>query len=184
MLDCGLQPYLQSPSITASNCISKLAQSRSPTASLNSLAHCLQVHPQTWLIAASKSISKVARSWPRVASPKSLDRGLQVHLQIASVTASRSISKLSRLQHPSSHDDGLQVHQHTRLNTASKCISKLAQSRPPSASLTSIDHGLGVSLSTLDRHVQVHRELLSSTAYSQSRYTVCRCVAIYRYIDI
>jgi len=51
--------------------------------------------------------------------------------------------------------------------TASKCISKLARSRPCS-----------VSLSSLDRECQAHLELLSSTACSKSRYTVCRWVVI------
>jgi len=58
--------------------------------------------------------------------------------------------------------------------TGSNCISKVTRPRPR-----------GISLSSLDHHFQAHCELLSSTASSQSRYSVCRWVAmlIHRYID-
>jgi len=168
-IDC-LPVLVQTRSITAS----KLARSRPPSVSPNSLDYGLQVH-----------ISKLARSCPPSVSPNSLDYSLQVHLHTRLITASKCISKLGRLRplsvlqtcsitaskfarswppSASTHslDHGLQVHLHTGSIMASECISKLARSRPRS-----------VSLSSLDRHVQAHLELLSSTACSQSRYTVC-----------
>jgi len=173
-LDLGLQVHLQTRSITASKCISEFTRSRPPSASPNSHNHGLQVHLQTRSITASsvslnshdyglqtrsipasKCISKLARSRSRSVSLCSLDHSLQVHLQTRSITAS-SVSL-------NSHDYGLQ----TCSITASKCTSKLARSRPWS-----------VTLSSLDRHFQAHFQLLSSTACSQSRYTVCRWVAI------
>jgi len=48
--------YLQTRSIVASKCISKLARSRPPSASPNSLDHCLKVHLKTRSITASKYI--------------------------------------------------------------------------------------------------------------------------------
>jgi len=168
-----LPVLIQTRSITASKCISKLAQSRHPSASPNSLNHCLQVHLETRSIAASKcisklawlqppsshdhglqvQISKLARSWPPSASPNSLDRDLQVHLQSRSIMASKCISELARSQ-PSSVSLHMPDYSlHVRMITASKCISKLARSRPRR-----------VSLSSLDRHFQALLELLTSTA--------------------
>jgi len=168
---------------TASKYSFNLARSRPPSVSPNSLDYGLQVHT----IMASKCIS-----------PNSLDHGLQVYLQTRSITTSKCISKLdwsrppsvspdsldyglqvrtimaSKCISPQSLNHSLQVYLQTRLITTSKCISKVARSRPRS-----------ISLSSLDRHFQAHRELLSSTACSQSRYSVCRWVAIllHRYID-
>jgi len=76
----------------ASKCISKLARSQPPSASLNSLDYGLQVRT----IMASMCISKLVRSRSRSASLNSLDHGLQVYLQIRSITASKCISKLAR----------------------------------------------------------------------------------------
>jgi hypothetical protein len=87
-LDYGLQVHLQTRSITASKCISKLARLRPPS----SHDHGLQVHLQTRSISASKCISKLARLRP----PSSHDHGLQMHLQTRSVTASKCMSKLAR----------------------------------------------------------------------------------------
>jgi len=58
--------------------------------------------------------------------------------------------------------------------TTCKCISKLAGWRPQS-----------VSLGSFDGHLQVQLELRLSTAWTQSRYILCRWVAtdIHRYID-
>jgi hypothetical protein len=112
-LDPGFQVYLQTRSITASKCISKLARSRPPSASpnsldpglqvyfqtrsiSNSLDHCLQVHLQTRSIPVSKCISKLARLLPPSASTHSLDHGLQVHLQTRSIMASECISEFTR----------------------------------------------------------------------------------------
>jgi len=127
-----LQVLIQSHSITASKCISKLGQSRPPIVTPNSLDYGRQVRTNM----PSKCISQLARSRSRSASLCSLNHGLQVYLQIRSFTAS-------------------------------KCLSKLTRSRPWS-----------ISLSLLDCHFQVHFQLLSSTACSQSRYRVCRWVAI------
>jgi hypothetical protein len=108
----NLQVHLQTRSITASNCISefnliltskcisKLARSRPPSASLS------------YTIWASKCISKLARSRPPCASlsstrsrpssafPNSLDRSLQVHLPVHMITASKFISKSSQSASP------------------------------------------------------------------------------------
>jgi len=140
----------------------------------------LQLLVQSPSIMASKCISKLARWQPPSASPNSLHHGLQLHLQTRSVTSSKCISRLAHLQPASSQDDGHEVH-----------ISKLAQSRPPSVSTNSVDYGLhkcisrdapsrprSISLSSLHRHIEGHLELLSSTACSQSRYSVCRWAAI------
>ena len=98
-LDYGLQVHLQTRSIAASKCISKLTQSLPPSASRNSLNRGLQVHLQTRLITASK----FTRSWPPSAD-----------LQTRSIVASKCISKLARSRPPSaspiSLDHGLQVH--------------------------------------------------------------------------
>jgi len=175
----GLQVYLETHSITASKCISK-------------------VHS----ISASKCMSQLVRSLPPSPCPNSLCHGHRLHLQTRSITASECISKLSPLRPPSSHDRDLQVHLPTRWITAPKCISKLGRLRSRSVSLSSLDQGLqvylqirsvttskciskvarwrpwSVSLSSLDRHYQGLHEFLTSTACSQSRYTVCRWVAI------
>jgi len=166
---------LQVRTIMASRYIFNLAQLRSWSASLSSLDHGLQVYLQICSIPASKCIAKLARSSPA----SSVSHVLEVYLRTRSITAckftwswppsgfgnlgrsrSRSAS-LSLLNH------GLQVYLQIRSNTASKYISKHARSGPWS-----------VSLSSLGRHCHAHLELLSSTACSQCRYTVCRWVAI------
>jgi len=105
----------------ASKCISKLARSRPPSVSSNSLHYGLQVHLSS-----------------------TLNLGLHVLIQTRSITASEWISILAPLRPPSSHDHDLQVHLLTRSITASKCISKLARLRSRSASLSSLDQGLQV----------------------------------------
>ena len=114
-LDHGLQVYLQTRSIMASKCISKLARSRPPSTSPNSLNHGLQVRLQTRSITASMCISKLTRLRPPSESTDSLDYGLQVR----TIMASKCISKLARSRPPSaslnSLDPGLQVY---------LCISK------------------------------------------------------------
>jgi hypothetical protein len=72
----------------------------------------------------------------------------------------------------SSLDHGLQVSVQIRSSAASKCMSKLARSLPWS-----------VSLSSLDLNLQAWLQLLSSTPCSQSRFTVCWWVGLYRYIN-
>ena len=107
-LDYGLQVR----SITASECISKIARLRPPSASPNSLDYGLQ----TRSIMASKCITKLARF-----RPSSLhDHGLQVHLQTQSITGP-SVSL-------NSHDYGFQVHFHTRSLKALECIFQFTRS--------------------------------------------------------
>jgi len=62
-LDHGLQVHIQTSSITASKCISKLAQSQPPSVFPNSHDYGHQVYLQTHTITAFKCISKLARSW-------------------------------------------------------------------------------------------------------------------------
>jgi hypothetical protein len=161
LLDHGLQVHLQTRSIPASKRISNVAQSRLPIASPHSLDRSLKVHLHTRSIAASMCISNVAGSWPPSASPKSLDDDRHVHLPTRWITGFKCIFKLPRLWPPSVLNHGLQ------------CIANLTRSQPRR-----------VSLSLLDHHFQAHLELLSSTACSQSRYTVCRWVVIWIHIYI
>ena len=102
-LDHGLQMYLQTRSITASKCISKLTRSRPPSVSPDSLDYGLQVHLwvhylgvqvqlQTRSITASKCITELTRPRPPSASPNSLDPGLKVHLWVQSISVSKCIS--------------------------------------------------------------------------------------------
>jgi len=134
-----------------------------PSVSPKSHVYVLQV----WMIIASKWISKLTRLWPT----SSHAHGLQVYLHTRSITPSKGISKRarskSRIASPSSLDHNLQVYLLICSITASKCISKFARSCVGS-----------VSLSSHDCHFQVHLELLSHTACSQSRYIVCRWVAV------
>ena len=96
-----LQVLLQSRSIIACKCISKLDRSRPPSAALRSLDLGLQVHLQTRSITASKCISQFTPSRALSASPNSLYHGLQVHLSVHSIWASKCISKLNRSRPPS-----------------------------------------------------------------------------------
>jgi hypothetical protein len=137
----------------------------------------LQVLVQSRSITASKCISKLAPSQPRNVYPNSLHRGLQMYLQTRSIAASKCISKLARSRPPSvslnSLDHDLGVHLQVHSIRASKCISKYARLPLPCASPKSLNHSLGVYPSSLARHSEAHLELLSGTACSQSRYTVC-----------
>jgi len=92
---------LHTCSIMTSKCISKLARSRPPKVSLNSLNPGCQVYLQTHSITAWK----FARWWP----PKSLDYGLELHLWVHSISASKSMSKLARWRPPST---SLSSHNH------------------------------------------------------------------------
>jgi len=178
----SLQVNLQTRSITASKCISNLGRLRPPS----SHHRGLQVYLKIRSITSSKCIPKLAPLW----LPSSLDHGLQVSLQTRSITAStvylqtRSItaskfisnlarsrppsvfSKLALLQPPSSHNHSLCVH------------LQLSWSRPPSVSPNSLDRGLQVHLQTRSIVIFRHTLYCPSTACSQSRYSVCRSVAI------
>ena len=98
-----LQVLLQSRSIMASKCISRLHRSQPTSVSPFSLDCSLKV----CTIMASKCISA-----------NSLDCSLQVHIHTRLITASKRISKLTPLRHPSSHDHRLQ----TRTIATSVCI--------------------------------------------------------------
>jgi len=94
LLKHGLQVQLQTRSIVASKCISKVALLQIP----NSL-HCgLQVHLQTRTIAASKCISKLARSRCPSASPNSLGHGLRVYPWVHLIVIFRHTSKLGKIE--------------------------------------------------------------------------------------
>jgi len=121
----GLQVLVQSHLIMASKCTCKLARSRPPSLSPNSLDHGLQVYHYTRSIMASKS----AGSRPPSASPNLHDYGPQVH-----------ISKLPPSRPPSSHEQGLQVHLYTRSITISECISKFNRPGPPSVSPNTLNY--------------------------------------------
>jgi len=103
-LNLVLQLHLQTRSITASKCISKLARLRPP-----------QVHLQTPSITISDCISKFTRSRPPSVSPNTLDYRLQVH-------RSRPPSVF-----PNTLDYRLQVHLQSRSITASECISEFTR---------------------------------------------------------
>jgi len=144
-----LQVLLQSPLIMASKSISKLAGSRPPSASPNSLAHVLQVHLWDDSLMTSKCISKLDRS----RHPSSHNHGLHVHLQTRSIMASKSISEFN-------------------LISASRCILKLARSRPPSASLRSTrSRPPSASPNLLDRGLHVH--------LSVHRITAFKCISMF-----
>jgi hypothetical protein len=151
-----LQVLLQSRSITASKCISKLARSQPPSVSLNSHDYGLQVRT----ITASKCISKLARSQPSSVSLNSLDHGLQVQLQTRSITASKCITKLARLRLPSSHDHGLQVHLQTR---SIKYIFKERRRVYGDTGVTEVDRVTG-SIYSADPGVDRHH-LISISSY-------------------
>ena len=89
--------HVQTCSITASKCITKLARLRPPSASQNSLNHRLQVYLQSCCITASMSIPNPAPLW----HPCSHNHGLQVHLHIHSIVASKCISIVTRSRSPS-----------------------------------------------------------------------------------
>jgi len=167
----------------ASKYSSNLARSRPPSVSPNSLDHALQVHLQTRLFTASKCISKLARSRPPSVSPDSLDHGLQVRM----IMASKCISKLARSRPPSSSLSSLnlclQVHLQTLSITASTCISEFTQSPSPSASQTRSIKYIFKYRRLLYRDTGVTEvDRVTGSIYSadssQSRYTVCRWVAI------
>jgi len=64
LLHTGLLGYLQTHSIPASECISKLTRSQPPSVSQNFHDHVLQVHLQARTITASKCITKIRQSRP------------------------------------------------------------------------------------------------------------------------
>ena len=132
-LDAGFQVHLQTPSITASKCISRLARLQS--VSLHD--HGLQVHLQI----GSITTSKFAQSWLSSTSPHSLDYGFQVRTMMASKSS------------PYSCNQNLGVNLKVHSITASKCLSEIL----PITASTSIPNlalswHRSVTLSSLDRH--------------------------------
>jgi len=151
-----LQVLLQSCSVMASKCISKLAQSRPPTASVR------------YMIVASKCISKLRSITAFKCISELHDLDLQVHLQTRSIIvskcisefnlslASKCISKLARSlssnaslsstwsRPPRVSTNSLNHCLHVCTIMASMYISKLARLQPPSVSLGSLNHGLPV----------------------------------------
>ena len=100
--------HLQTRSITASRCITKLAGLQPPS----SHDHGLHVHLWTCVITASKCISNLTRSQPQSQSLNSQHYGLQIRM----IIASKCISKLARSQpqsaSPNSLNHSLQVHRY------------------------------------------------------------------------
>jgi len=84
-LNHSLRVHLQTRSITATKCISKLARLRPPS----SHNHGLQVHLWVHLILASKWISEFTRSRPPSAYLNSLDQGFQAYHQWATAGVRR-----------------------------------------------------------------------------------------------
>jgi len=137
--------------------------------------------------AASKYSSNLAQSRPPSVSPNSLNHGLQVHLQTRSITTSKCISKLTQSRPPSASltplDLSLRVHLQTRSIAASKCISEFTQSPSPSASQTRSIKYIFKERRRLYRDTGVTEvDRVTGSIYSadrsQSRYSVCRWVAI------
>jgi len=180
LINLGLQVCLQTRSIR--EC--KLARSWPPSVFPNSLNYSLHVHISQWAWLQFPSVFTISPNCglpvhtiiiSKCRCPKLLDHGLQVYLQPHTIigftvaqswlpsanhhtpliAASMCISELPW--------SGLQV----CTIMASKCISELAWSWPQSISLSSLDH-----------HFEVYFEFLSSTTCSQSRYSVCRWVAV------
>ena len=88
-LDWSRPPSVSPNSLDYSlhKCISKLPRSRSRSASLSSVDHCLQEYLQICSITASMCISNVARSQPRSVSLSSLDHHCQAQLELLSSAA-------------------------------------------------------------------------------------------------
>jgi hypothetical protein len=176
--------HLQTPSITASKCISEFTQSQSRIASPNSLDHGLEVHLQTHSITDSQCISKLAQSRPPSESLSSLDLGIQVHLQTRSIRASEWISEFTRSWPPmvslSSLDLGLQVHVSARSITASKYIVIERRRVYGDTGVTEVDCATGSSFLGVPRVDKHHLILISSSSHLDPRNCVdshCRVVS-------
>jgi len=138
---------------TASKYSSNLARSRPPSVSPNWLDYALQVCTSM----ASKFISKLAQSRPPSASLSSLDLRLQVHLWVHSISVSKCISEFTRSTSPSASQ--------TR---SIKYIVKVRWRLYGDTGVTELDRATG-SIQSRPRSI---------TTCSQSRYSVCRWVAI------
>jgi hypothetical protein len=141
-------------------------------------SHCCELpyrrkHPACCSSTAFTYSSNLAGSYPPTVSSNSFDCSLQLHMIMATNCISKLTCCKSWSASLSSLNHCLQLNLPIRSITASKCISTLAQSWPRC-----------VSLSSPDGDFQVHLKLLSSTACIQSRYTVCRWLAISRHIPM
>jgi len=83
--------YLQTHSIMASKCISRLARLRSVCLH----DHGLQLNLHVCSITTSEWICKFTRSRPPTASPNPIDYCFQVHFQTSSITASECTSEFT-----------------------------------------------------------------------------------------
>jgi len=126
--------HLHSCAITASKCISKLAQ----LWAWGLLDHDIQLCLQTRSIMASMCISEFTQSL-----------GLQVHQHTRSITILECSCQLTRSQPPSvspnTLDSHLQVHLQTCSFTMLECISKFTRSWPPSVSPNSLESSVEVN---------------------------------------
>jgi len=94
--DRGLQVHLQTCSIMASKCISKLSWSRPPRVSPNSLNYGLHMPIPKLAWWQSRSASpKFTQSRPPSVSRNTLDYCFQVHLQTCSIMGSECISEFT-----------------------------------------------------------------------------------------
>jgi hypothetical protein len=135
-LDFGLNVYVQTRSIMASQCISTRDRSLPQSKSLSSLDLSLQVHLQTCSITSPDGISEFSGSRSPCACPNLLDHYLPVHVHTSLIMAAKCILRLLHLC--------LQVHVQSRLTRASWFISVSTQCQSPIASPNSLDHGLKV----------------------------------------
>jgi len=94
---CSWPPsaYLQTRLIRASRCICKLAWSRPPNVSPNSLDYGLQLHLHTCSIIISECISKFTQSWSPSVSPNKLDNCHTVRLYNYLITTWECMSELT-----------------------------------------------------------------------------------------
>jgi len=159
LLDYSLQVYLQTLSISATQCISQLSRWQPP--SLHN--HDLQVHLQTCLIPASKCFSKLTQLPPPSVPLISHHYGLQVR----TIIASKCISKLSGSRPPnaslSSLDLSVHVHLQIHLITATKHIFNKRLVLYGEAGVNDVDRGMG-SICSADPRVDRHH-LVSISSY-------------------
>jgi len=129
-IDClqhhHLHVLLQSRSIIACKCITKLIWTRRPSESLSSLDVGFPVQFLTCSITASQCITKYSQSWSSISYPNSLDYGLQLPHLVNNISACKWIFKLARSRPPIASpnwlDLSLQKLLWVRLIAASKCI--------------------------------------------------------------
>jgi len=177
-LQHDVQVYLQACSITALKFISKLAPSLPQSESLWWLDHGHQLFITTDLVTASK----FAQSWPSSASP--------THLIMAAGSISKFTWSWPRSVLTNSLNYCLQVDMimalQRHLQTSLTMASKFAWFMPASAFPNDFSpQSPSTCISLLHHHLQVHSESLWSTNCSQSRYAMCRWLAIYihRYMN-